>query len=204
MVVVGSGNCSTGVYATQNKTSFLPQVDDFVLLQVANSHTTDLSFGAWIAATDVLFRLEVGNLTSSWKRRRAGDYVVPFWTAIIEASRGEITGIEWDDGCFACGSSECINQTCGINLDECLEVSPNGTVRSISTATANCDWKVYIGWRGSDSAGNIFTSNSKRLSAFRSYSVSKVYDTARANAPSIPTNVPCVSAGGYTTPGCNK
>jgi len=203
MVVVGSANCSTQVYATQNKTSFQPQVDDFVLLQVANSHTTDLTSGAWIAASDVHFRVEIGNLTSSWKQRRSGDNVIPFWTAIIQASQGEITGIDWDDGCFACDNSQCINQTCGIGLETCYEVTTNGTVVSQPGATTNCDWKVYIGWYGSDKAGNIFTSNSKRLSAFRSYSVSKVYNTAVANAPAIPTKVPCVSAGGYTVPGCS-
>jgi len=110
----------------------------------------------------------------------------------MQVSRGTMTGIDWDDGCFNCDSSQCINQTCGVDESYCYEVDSNGNV--INNGPTTCDLQVYVGWSGSDVNGNIFTSNSKRLSAFRSYSVAKVYDTASASVPSINPKIPCLNA----------
>jgi len=198
LVMVGNSDFTTQTWATSNQTGFTPKVDDFSLLQVANSHSTNTTTGRWISAPDVNIRLEIGGLVSPWKSRSRDGLVVPFWTAILDVDNGRLNSIYWDDGCYECDDSQCINATCAVPVSTCYEVTYTG----FSTGgTNNCDLKIYIGWKGQDKDGNYLTSSARRLSAFRSYSLSSVYNTAKSTKlPSIPSVSQTVCSS--DVPGC--
>lgn len=68
--------------------------------------------------------------------------------------------------------ADCIDGFCGQPIGEC-----GGGATDV-----DCDLKIYVGWYGTDTSGGYLTSASKRLSAFRSWSVVDVFESARSIA----------------------
>jgi hypothetical protein len=154
------------VMGNTNYTAFYPTVDDFSLMQVEGS------FGEWWlddAVEDTFVRVEVGGKTSHWRRRGMGlgnnKKIVPFWTVIVELDQGQVRKLQWDDGCYGCDESSCIDShACGEHYLAC-------------TSEKDCDLKIFMGWYGTDVSGNYLTSASKRLSRFRDYALKEAFDS---------------------------
>jgi len=162
---------------------FYPEVDDFSMLDVAARESGPNNEMYRFDSPNMWIQLEVGGVASPPKFRRqdaaSGVYVVPYWTAIVILDNGVPQSISWDDGCYGCSGDQCINATCAVSLNDQCWI--DGLV---------CDVKVYVSWFGTDNRGTFLTSSGKRLSRFRSYSISSAFqnaaDVAQSQLPARP------------------
>jgi len=165
------------VIGGNHKIIFYPKVDEFSLLQISMNASQREAFDH----PDMWIRIEFSDKMSPLKHRRKRsrdilanivryDFVVPFWTAIIQLKDGLAESITWDDGCYGCSDLPCYEATCGIRNINCY------------AGKVDCDIKIYLGWFGTDKSGRYLTSAGKRLSRFRAYSVKSAYDTASETA----------------------
>jgi len=159
---------------------FYPRVDDFNLLQLYDSYNEawyDQPPAANKTRTSCV-RVEMGGVTSTYKRRNSGSLIVPFWTISAVLKDGKVSKLEWDDGCAACQQQD-------DNPDgQCIDSSDCAIPRSTCSKEAgktNCDFKLYFGWFGTDVNGRYLTSASRRISQFRQYSIAGAYKSAKAS-----------------------
>jgi len=128
------------------------------------------------AATSIVTDEKTGEIISSI------DYIIPYWVAIINLHNGIPQSIQWDDGCFTCKGDSCINETCGVNINDCFPYKDGSQI--------DCDLKVYIAWFGTDNNGNYLTSAGKVPSRFQEYSVSSAVSSAAFQAYDQVPNAP--------------
>lgn len=111
-----------------------------------------------------------------------GRRFIPVYTAIVQAEKGIVTSVSFDEGCFLCDamSDACVtngqqvaggppldvsaHRGCAVPADQC-EAQPTPNNPDANT----CDLKLFIVWTGSDVKGEYLTSVGKRFSRFRSY-----------------------------------
>jgi len=147
-------------------------VDDFSVVEVDNSYGEPwLDNDPTEEGASMHIRVEVGNVTSTYRRRSEGygvnKRVVPFWTIIFQLDMGRVVQVTWDSGCHGCSAeTKCVdNQACSVPVSWCQ-------------SKADCDLKMYVGWFGTDKNGRYLTSAGKRLSRFRGQSVKDAFDNA--------------------------
>lgn len=132
----------------------------------------------------------------------------PIWTLIIQAERGVIQNLVWDEGCIFCAENgpECLATSfnassssvadfssvfrqCSSDMATCYPPSEGGSLVGNSTggnSTAyngtlpdgGCDLKVFITWTGTDRNGQYFTSANKRFSRYRAFAVATAWQSA--------------------------
>lgn len=149
---------------------FYPKVDDFSLLILDNSFNE--TWDQPNVNESVFVRVEMGQTTSSYRRRAQDGSVAPFFTMIFEIKDGTPTAISWDDGCFGgstgCPTSLCYDKhNCAVKRSTCIGEKHE------------CDLKFYAGWFGTDKNGRYLVSAGRRLSRFRGYSLNDAYDAAK-------------------------
>jgi len=165
------------------RTVFYPAADTFTLLEVDNSWTQPSDWWGELLGNNLaqfMVAIEVDGVRSSYTTVQANSVQIPYWTITIQLDNGVLnptTPFVWDNdggsGCFGgCQPSDCLDGFCGSPIVNC---------GSASTDT-DCDLKIYVGWYGTDSTGTYLTSASKRLSAFRSWSVVDVFQAAASVA----------------------
>eukprot|EP01126_Amoeba_proteus_P021342 TRINITY_DN2162_c0_g1_i4.p1 TRINITY_DN2162_c0_g1~~TRINITY_DN2162_c0_g1_i4.p1 ORF type:complete len:128 (-),score=7.13 TRINITY_DN2162_c0_g1_i4:70-453(-) len=93
-------------------------------------------------------------------------YVVGSYSAIVRMENGNVTRIDWNDGCQECNEDRCIDNVCGIDQDTCAR---NERLKS-------CDLKVYLGWIGTDLDGTYCRSAGDLPSNFRQFALRPVYE----------------------------
>eukprot|EP00823_Brevimastigomonas_motovehiculus_P003043 TRINITY_DN1825_c3_g1_i1.p1 TRINITY_DN1825_c3_g1~~TRINITY_DN1825_c3_g1_i1.p1 ORF type:complete len:285 (+),score=56.93 TRINITY_DN1825_c3_g1_i1:149-1003(+) len=153
---------------------FYPEIDTYSMIDIQQNNTVRDYFynmEQWIA-------VESQGIVSAPRLRQVGDIrkgipdpyypetqlIVPYWVAIIHMTMGKVTSITWDDNCYGCSSSECINnQMCAIPYSYCGN---------------QCTIKVYVSWEGTDSAGRYLLSSGKVPSRFQRYSMSSAFTNA--------------------------
>lgn len=177
----GEVNGTNGTMDWQYKyqTAFDTLVDDFVLLQLYDSHSLSLSTDPFITSGDTHFRVEMGNLVSPWKKREQDEYTVPFFTLLIEIEDGDVKALKWDDYCPDKCNGICVDGNCG--EPKCKPTSNDG---------ADCDLKTYVGWTGTDKNGVYMTSAGRRISVFRQFSVGTTFDQAVKGVSDTVSNIP--------------
>jgi hypothetical protein len=187
----GRNRWATGQERTNigHRIIFFPTVDEFSMLEVADSYgnpiidppvtnantvnTPEDLFNINYYA-DMQVQVEAGGMASMPKRRlklnpstNKFDAVVPFWTVVIRLRDGKVTEIKWDDGCFTCGKNLCVDDFCAVPRESyCIKP---GTA---DESTKECDVKIYVAWIGTDRNGEYLTSASKRMSRFESFGIS--------------------------------
>lgn len=167
---------------SHNYTAFYPDVDRFTMVEIDESFGEDWLDGS-IAETYI--RVEVGDKSSQWRRRGKGfdsgnQYVVPFYTMIVELQDGMVKALTWDDGCYGCegDSAACVDgYTCGVSTEVCQKEEKD------------CDLKLYLGWFGTDKGGNYLTSAGKRLSRFRGSSLKSAFNNAVESTVEIASTI---------------
>ena len=130
---------------------------------------------------------------------------IPLYTVIIGLSKGVVSTITYDDGCFFCASNgvDCVNTAvdtvrktlvndtsdlinCRKSVDYCYPAA-TATLNATSTDTnytgvvlpeSPCDFKLFIVWTGTDADGQYLTSAGKRFSRFRQYGVASAYQSS--------------------------
>ena len=107
-----------------------------------------------------------------------GRQYIPTYTAIIHATGGVPDLIEFDEGCYFCGS---LSPTCvpsGSAVDAthpapsyqnncCMPEPQCAAVNGTNT----CDLKIFVVWTGTDASGLFFTSAGERFSRYASFSL---------------------------------
>lgn len=161
------------------KMLFHPTVDDFTAL-TASPRPPPTNERYRFDSPDNWLQVEVGNVVSSAKRRRNknGPAIVPFWTAIIYISNGIPTSVLWDEGCYGCDDTNCIDNICAVPINTCWKDN------------VECPIKIYLGWYGTDANGAFMTSSGKRLSRFRAYSINSAFNSAALRASEIVPDPP--------------
>jgi hypothetical protein len=189
-VVVGYKDNTTGLSMAVGKVQWWLFTDFFSLLDLYSSfgslwfdngyNGTALSYTtAWapnigLTRNNVVLQVEFAGFVSPLKHRWDNNmqYVVPYWTIIINVNKGKITGISWDDGCFTCSGAACIDSTCGQKAifgagDNFCDTPPN-----------DCGVKLYVGWSGTDNNNNYLMSSGMKLSQFTKYSAMQAFNAA--------------------------
>eukprot|EP00457_Paulinella_chromatophora_P013245 gb/GEZN01013524.1/.p1 GENE.gb/GEZN01013524.1/~~gb/GEZN01013524.1/.p1 ORF type:complete len:277 (-),score=29.09 gb/GEZN01013524.1/:145-975(-) len=170
------------VYQTAIKTV----IDDYALLEVDNSYNEAQFPGnsSWLMSADTYFRVEIGSVVSQWRKRNDADTLVPFFTILPTVEDGTVVSLVWDDFCQQC-ESPCIMNNCAVKSSTC-------TTQGVadSTRVSDCDLKTYMGWTGTDTSGNYMMSAGKRISAFRQWAVSGMYNGAIQGVKDAPSKVP--------------
>lgn len=129
---------------------FYPNVDEYTSLQVPNTYQRLVTYAEILVTVDFVFG---GNLYQSltplgWAKNQK---VVPFRTVIITMTNGTPTSIAWEQTKCYYSDCDCVDNMCP---EKC-------------TDTAGCDLKVYVGWAGTDVAGNILNSASYSIYKFQ-------------------------------------
>jgi hypothetical protein len=101
--------------------------------------------------------------------------VVPFWTIVLNVDQGTLTSVEFDDDCSLCDTDHCVDGNCAQEVTSC---SGQVQYENQFSTTADCDFKLYVAWSGTDSDGNYLSSASRRLSQFRRWSIRSAYNSA--------------------------
>jgi len=160
------------------KSIFLPKVDQLAILRISTLSYSNSSFAylAWMAKYPNLYvYLQVGNGTSaiqsSPKRYWATDSVIGSYSAVIRLQNGQVTDIEWDDGCQECNADRCLDNVCSLELSSCV------------TTNAMCDMKFYLAWIGTDANGINCNSAGNLPSNLMTFSYGPVYPQAAMAAP---------------------
>jgi hypothetical protein len=164
-------------------------IDQFSLLEASNSsvHFSSLTnrFSKTLAVT---VQIQVGRFFTppvpyNWNGTFEPNvtFVAPFYTVLVEVRSGAIAGVRWDNGCSACDGDECFSDVCGVPEATCSRVG------SAATDT-DCNFKVYIGWFGTDRNGHYMTSAGLRINQFRKFSIrTATRNAARTTDESTPS-----------------
>lgn len=188
------------VYKNQEpvaKLQYYLEVDNFSLLEVLGSNHTELFDPHFDATTLNSTRVEdIKSVMISVSFRGFSTPPIPrafikdpgepvssrrvaaYYTAVINAEKGEVTGVSWENECLGCLSENCLEAAspCTSNLaTECQsETNP--------TTPTTCSLKVYVAWKGSDKDGQFFTSSEQTISNFRKFSAKFAYEEAASTA----------------------
>lgn len=165
---------------------FYPEVDDFTLLEVDNSWDKPSDYWGFLLGADLAsfqIHVEVNGVKSDYVTVQSNGVQIPYWTITVQLEDGQLNEVApfvWDNdggsGCYGgCPDAECLDGFCGVATDMCGEEATD----------TDCDLKIYVGWYGTDSNGNYMTSASKRLSAFRSWSLVELVRSAAQMAAEI-------------------
>eukprot|EP01130_Rhizamoeba_saxonica_P017187 TRINITY_DN8224_c0_g1_i1.p1 TRINITY_DN8224_c0_g1~~TRINITY_DN8224_c0_g1_i1.p1 ORF type:complete len:282 (-),score=42.27 TRINITY_DN8224_c0_g1_i1:36-812(-) len=155
-----------GIEDFHMKGIYNPRVDQISLLEVHGS------YGNYATRTDLYVYLQIGDFKTSRKRYNRAGIVVGSWQAIATIENGNLTGIDWDDGCDECASdlNRCIDNSCGLDIiDDCQCENCPADV---------CNMKVYFAWFGTDSEGDVCISKGDLPSNLGIFSLGTVYDQA--------------------------
>eukprot|EP01129_Flabellula_baltica_P014254 TRINITY_DN6785_c0_g1_i2.p1 TRINITY_DN6785_c0_g1~~TRINITY_DN6785_c0_g1_i2.p1 ORF type:complete len:201 (-),score=24.92 TRINITY_DN6785_c0_g1_i2:121-723(-) len=120
---------------------YFPTVDSISLFDV------ELSYDSYSGRTDLYVFLQLGTHSKTTPKHYSNNgYIVGSWSAYARMTNGELSGVEWLDGCKECDSESdsCIDDVCALSRDSCSSDSP-------------CNMKVYFAWVGTDSNGRVFT-----------------------------------------------
>lgn len=192
------------------------KADQFSKLSIADSWTaedksddavTKASVLSSATSMDVGVHVESNNEASKIKGFRRdlehhGNVTFPYYTAIVTVDNGDVTGVEWDDGCLFCSNTadSCTQNTydydgtlltkgdyagedCYVKDSTCVEVGtvdPNTQMASTSVSDA-CTLSVYVVWAGTDSEGRYMQSSRLRFSQFRGYQLQSYRDDVQGN-----------------------
>jgi hypothetical protein len=162
------------------KTVFHTTVDEYTVLEVDGSWLNGGDFyGQNVDLQNWRFHVEIfGQRSELLEIQGTNDdgttMQVPFWTITAQVDNGRLLSsnpLLWDNdggtGCLGgCAKDNCVSGFCATDIALCND------------ATDDCDIKVYFGWYGTDVDGRYLTSASKRLSAFRSWSLNEVFQSA--------------------------
>mmetsp|Transcript_1163 Transcript_1163/g.1640 ORF Transcript_1163/g.1640 Transcript_1163/m.1640 type:complete len:240 (+) Transcript_1163:63-782(+) len=173
---------------------FQVEVDKFSRIQLTDSWQSitqaDDSLYSTVGSDEIAFSIGYQDSFSFQKNFRRSSLTFPLFQIIFIMNKGEVEGVVWDDGCLYCSSSSCAENTydfagnlyttdnnggkdCFIQDAECVDDS--GGVSEL------CQLTIYVGWSGTDKHGRNLRSAEKRLSQFRSYSLSSYIDKAKSS-----------------------
>jgi len=195
-----------------HKMRFYPKVDQFALLTIQNSFNSTTGY-AQLGHLGTTFQVELQGKQSEYRHRYGvvNDFncvenelkpgepceykntatcaVVPFHTIVIKMDSGKISEISWDDDDSLCDNDHSVDGNCAIPVSECVSSESYGTENT--AAATDCDFKIYVSWQGTDADGTFLSSSQRRLSQFRQWSLSSVYNEASKfdvnSLPTIPT-----------------
>eukprot|EP00696_Hemimastix_kukwesjijk_P019561 gnl/Hemi2/8854_TR3061_c0_g1_i1.p1 gnl/Hemi2/8854_TR3061_c0_g1~~gnl/Hemi2/8854_TR3061_c0_g1_i1.p1 ORF type:complete len:216 (+),score=30.41 gnl/Hemi2/8854_TR3061_c0_g1_i1:144-791(+) len=131
---------------------FKVKVDDFSVIQIHNSKAI-LPFNDTTQQPSVYLEFQ-NKTTVGGKRYRVSTNVVPFWTVQVKIVNGVADSVIWDQGCFSCSGTACVDGAC--------------TVSSCGVGIA-CNAKMYVSWVGTDSNGLPMLSSGFDQSKYTSY-----------------------------------
>ena len=99
-----------GYTKASNLFYFSSEVDEYTLVGLAGSDLSNQT--EW--STESKIQIEVGGVQSANRTIIAEEYAVTQIGFVIIAEDGKIDKITWDDGCFVCSGSECVDgKNCG-------------------------------------------------------------------------------------------
>jgi len=159
---------------TLNISNFFPTVDIYSLLEINGSYDYFANMSGLTVSVEVngfsdptlqpkIYLTEDGN-------------VVGYFVIVVTIQNGNVTGLQWDDGCYLCpDAAQCSDDFC---------TNPKGDCNS--TATADCNIKLYVAWVGTDMYGSPCTSAGSLTSRLRQFSVTNVYNQAAGILVNIP------------------
>eukprot|EP01125_Pyxidicula_operculata_P009557 TRINITY_DN3148_c0_g2_i1.p1 TRINITY_DN3148_c0_g2~~TRINITY_DN3148_c0_g2_i1.p1 ORF type:complete len:239 (+),score=49.11 TRINITY_DN3148_c0_g2_i1:5-721(+) len=117
------------------KALFLPKVDHFTKLQIANTSY----FYNKPQYNPLYIYLQIGNGTEAIRSSRKlywkTGYIVGSWSADIHMDNGAVTGISWEDGCQECSTDQCLDNTCALDVTQ---------VNICKVQPDVCNIKVYL------------------------------------------------------------
>jgi hypothetical protein len=205
-IVYGGGN-------RLNKMRFYPKVDQFALLTIQDSFNSTTGYQQ-LGHLGTTFQLELNGIQSPYRHRygvatefscledptnpsapcvgqnAATCLVVPFHTIVIRVDQGVIQEIKWDDDDSLCDNDHSVDGNCGIDINTCHASESYG--KENTATSTDCDFKIYVSWSGTDKEGTFLSSSQRRLSQFRQWSLSAVYNQASnfntGDLPTIPTS----------------
>jgi len=205
-IVYGGGN-------RLNKMRFYPKVDQFALLTIQDSFNSTKGYQQ-LGHLGTTFQMELNGIQSPYRHRygvatefscledptnpsapcvgqnAATCLVVPFHTIVIKVDQGVIQEIKWDDDDSLCDNDHSVDGNCGIDINTCHASESYG--KENTATSTDCDFKVYVSWSGTDKEGTFLSSSQRRLSQFRQWSLSAVYNQASnfntGDLPTIPTS----------------
>lgn len=184
----------------QMKALYSPPVDKFTLMDVPDCMSPfnclpffvyKFSFLAYTTyfkngeATDYEIWISGFNMTTGRKRYfmknyNGGNYVLGSYSVIVYMNQGNVTSIDWFDGCSECDCSSddgivdmfcpdsiCLSNACAVTEADCDKMGPQ-----------TCNIKVYVGWIGTDANGRPFDSSSSFPQNFMRFGFSKTYRAA--------------------------
>lgn len=180
-----------------NMSLFYPYVDVLQLLQLQGSgNETFLSLSV---STRIVVEIP-GNVISNSRTRLSPtcDYVVPFFTLIVEMSGGYPSSAQWEDDCSTCTSESFVYSddgscNCGVPTWSCFDyvnaTNPSAPLTNTTkyiSHSVDCDMKIYIAYKGTDSDGNAMTSSSRTLKNFRKWSFGSLYNNIVSTYNNLP------------------
>lgn len=181
-----------------NATLFYPVVDSLQLLEVYNSYNR--AFLSLSSSTRIVVET-IGGYISNSRTRINGTcaYVVPFFTLIVDMSKGYINKVYWQDDCSTCTSEAFVYSddgacNCGVPIHSCIGYNASVTTSTTLTSTTSyannsvsCDVQIYIAYSGTDSGGSVLTSASRTIANFRKWSLNSLYQSAVGFYSGIPS-----------------
>jgi len=103
--------------------------------------------------------------------------VYPFLTMIVDAKKGVVQGISWDDSCIFCSKNKCLENMYNFDGVSSVELGIDQPSKGcyftteqcnvlVKEGKTDCDLTFYVVWTGSDVNNRPFTSAPNRFSAF--------------------------------------
>jgi hypothetical protein len=117
------------------------------------------------------------------------DLYFRYLTAVITVDHGVVKSITWDDGCYACNSSECSENTIVVRDGKPSLINSSDPVYGkyqgkncyvsydiCQDDPSKCDLAVFLTWSGTDRRGNVLQSHNLRMSRFQTESMESILD----------------------------
>lgn len=128
---------------------FYPTVDEYTSLTIPNTYAKLVTY------QDVQIKVEFtfsGYMYDALapKRWAKNQKAVPFRTVIVTMDQGLPTKIEWEQTKCYFADCDCVDEMCPVKCEK-----------------GDCDLKIYLGWAGTDIAGNILNSASYSIYRFQ-------------------------------------
>lgn len=173
-------------------------VDDYTQVQIKGAYGlfySMMSANSSIDSVYMLIQLD-NNITSTpvlfLKRTETYFQVIPLFSAVANIDKGAIRRIDWDDDCWDCVGTACSEELIYWGPPKIYEkncISSCSYNASDPSASYECDPKIYISWLNTDVNGDYMTSAGLRISRFKQFSISKMYQSAMSTYNGIKDTV---------------
>jgi len=163
---------SIKVHAVDNKTghawssTFWPRVDEFSVLELLNSYNN-----SFVKNQNLTVFVEYQGFNTSGKpyfmtNEKDKAVIVLYQTVVVLLDKGNVVGVDWQDGCSQCLSEHCVDNTCGTeqmdgDTDLCVD-------------KMDCNIKIYLAWSGRDANDDACRSIASSPASFSQYSLGNI------------------------------